>query len=183
MNVYNTAIQEDFCAPQLCHGRKTLKKYCSGISLPLFVPSTFALHFLDPLTLSNSAQLEMPHLVYPKGLIRVLSETPPPFLTPSEVRPSPPSTRASAPNTVACSPSSPPSPHSPFGLVWTRGVPTSKPLLTTLQCLPVLTASQFYFRGRRPRVLDSENILSVTFLPENDHSPSKCSRFYSNLIR
>lgn len=89
----------------------------------------------------------MPYLVCPKDLLRVLSETPPPFLTPSEVRPSPLSTGASAPNTVACSP---PSPHSPSGLVWTRRLPSSTPLLTTLQYLAVLTASRFYFRGRKP---------------------------------
>lgn len=34
----------------------------------------------------NSVQLEMPY-VCPSGLVRVLSETPPPFLTPPEVRP------------------------------------------------------------------------------------------------
>lgn len=34
---------------------------------------------------SNSVQLEIPY-VCPNGLIRVLSETPPPFLTPPEVR-------------------------------------------------------------------------------------------------
>lgn len=137
--------------------RKMLTKYCFGISLPLslfFQPLLYIFWILclDPLTLSNSTQLEMPYLVCPNGLIRVLSETPPPFLTPPEVRPSPLSTSASAPSTVACSPSSPPSPHSPSGLVWTRELPSSKPLLTTLQYLPVLTASRFYFRGSRPGV-------------------------------
>lgn len=45
---------------------------------------------LNPaLTVSNSVQLEIPYHVCPKGLIRVLSEIPPPLLTPPEVSSSP----------------------------------------------------------------------------------------------
>lgn len=75
--------------PQNCvMVERKLWKYCFRISLLLSSFNLcFTFSFLNPgLTLSNSVQLEMPYLVCPNGLIRVLSETPPPFLSPPEVR-------------------------------------------------------------------------------------------------
>lgn len=117
--------------------RTVLMKYCLRISLP---PSLFSSTFLNPgLILPIPVQLEMPYLVCPNGLIRVLSETPPPFLTPPEVRRSSPSSLLR------------PSIWSPRGsLQPSLTLPTSPPLLTTLQYLPVLTASQFYSKDRKP---------------------------------
>lgn len=61
-------------------------KYRFRISLPLSSLNLLLYIFLTPgLTL----QLEMPYIVCPNGLIRVLSETPPPFLTAPEVSASP----------------------------------------------------------------------------------------------
>ena len=133
-----------------------VQKHCF-LSSSVFVPLSlcFTISFLNPaLTLSNSVQLEMPYFVCPNGLIRVLSETPPPFLTPPEVRLSPFSPLsstdwASALHEEACSPALP-SPHSicpltlRFAHKWDKWAPqphpvtNHPPVCTCPDCIPVL---------------------------------------------
>lgn len=74
--------------PQNC---VMVERRCRNTAFFLFLCSCSSQPLLDILfseSWSNSVQLEMPY-VCPNGLVRVLSETPPPFLTPPEVRLSP----------------------------------------------------------------------------------------------
>lgn len=107
-------------APEMCLVEKKVEMQLWDLSSSVF-SEPFTWYFLNPgLTLSNSVQLEMPYLVCPNGLIRVLSDTPPPCLTAPEVRASPPPPEHLLPTRQpAALPPSLPSIHCPSGLLWT----------------------------------------------------------------
>lgn len=116
----------------------------------------------------------MPYLVCPKGLIRELSETPPPFLTPPEVRPSP-----FAHHQSICSPCASLQPsfyllshslNSASGLLWASELPTPPLLTAPHQHPPAPTAPQFHpgQESRSPGFFFEQGIVPVPYRPPSE---------------